>query len=134
MPVGISNITRQIVPNDYEFYCRQVHVLNKTTDRILKVALKSNDFRTRSAAAYVCGIRNKQHLREDLFELLVDNNVSINQSGRLALIILSAKHMKKGFVDFGPPSNATDEERFAAQELWQEWWTEIEESKSPGKK
>jgi hypothetical protein len=81
----------------------------------LKAKLNDDKSEVRACAARVVAAK-RLRLAPELIELLQDEEPSVRQAAREALVRLA------GGADFGPEPNAPEEARAGAVQKWQAWW------------
>lgn len=84
---------------------------------VVKEKLKDDKAQVRMSAARVVASKMPT-LAGDLIDLLTDKDAGVRDTAHAALV-------KVGRRDYGPPANATDEQREQAQEKWRKWWDRL---------
>lgn len=89
--------------------------LSRMTAITIRDRLRDPDAEIRRAAAVACAMReDKQHI-PDLIAVLDDADPWVVRAVGVALRVLTGQ-------DFGPPANATADERTKAVAAWKAWW------------
>src|SRR5262249_30234519 len=89
--------------------------LARMTDATLRDMLQDEASEIRRAAALACAMKDEKEFVPGLANLLNDEQPAVVRAAYSALKALTGQ-------DFGPPSNASSEERSRAAAAWKEWW------------
>lgn len=89
--------------------------LSRMTVVTVRARLSDPDAELRRAAAVACAMKEDKSLIPDLIKVLDDKDAWVVRAAGVALSSLTGN-------DFGPPPNATPEERAKAVAAWKEWW------------
>jgi hypothetical protein len=113
---------------------RQMLDLVKQGPEVLKTFLRDRQPEKRLLTAIAIGKHGPPELRDDLVQLLTDNNSLVRQAARRSLVSLSTwRDGKRGVrrgVDFGPAANASRAAQKAAVLKWQTWLDKQQETKT----
>lgn len=90
--------------------------LARMTTATLRDRLKDTDTELRRAAAVAAAMKEDKSLIPDLIGVLDDREAWVVRAAGVALHRLTGQ-------DFGPPPNATPEQRAKAVASWKEWWS-----------
>jgi HEAT repeat protein len=94
----------------------------RMTDKTLCAYLEDEDAEVRRAAVLGLAMRESMGYMNNLIEMLLDPQPTVSRAAYVALCSLTGK-------DFGPPIQATEEDRILAAARWRKWW---EEKARPG--
>lgn len=89
--------------------------LARMTAKTLRDKMQESDPEVRRAAALACAMKDEKEHVPDLIALLSDREAMVARAARAALKGLTGQ-------DFGPPSDATGEQRDRAIAAWKAWW------------
>jgi hypothetical protein len=90
--------------------------LARMTTATLRDRLKDADIELRRAAAVAAAMKEDKSLVPDLIAALDDREAWVVRAAGVALNRLTGQ-------DFGPPPNATPEQRAKSVAAWKEWWS-----------
>jgi hypothetical protein len=89
--------------------------LTRMTAATLRAELKDDDPEIRRAASLACAMKDDKSHIADLIPLLDDREPLVGRAAHAALKSLTNQ-------DFGPPKDASAEDRAQAVEAWKTWW------------
>lgn len=113
LALGIANPNPDVVKLSQGLLAKN---LQRQSAEVLKTLVRHERLEVRSAAAQAIGTK-KLRLGMELIGLLQDDDTSVRQSARRALVQLS------GGLDYGPGADASFGERESAAERWRDWWS-----------
>jgi len=115
---------------------QQMRELAKEGPDAIKTALKSPNPQVRLTAVLTID-KHGPALTDELIERLTDDNTSVNQAARRALMKLSTvrkgKPNKARSVDFGPVANAKRSAQQTAARKWRTWFDRLQKREADSK-